>query len=89
MKTQHWYVYVLLCKGGSLYTGATNDVVKRLKRHQKGTGAKYTKAKLPVTLVYYETYATKSEALKREYAIKQMRRSDKFKLVFPLEKEND
>ena len=81
-----WYVYVLQCRGGSLYTGSTNDIEKRLKKHQRGKGAKYTKARLPVLLVYFETYTTKSQALKREYAIKQMSRKKKLAMVYPLEK---
>ena len=67
---------------GTLYTGWTNCLEKRLKAHNSGkNGAKYTKTKRPVTLVYYEGYATKEEAMSREYAIKQLTRAKKFALM--------
>lgn len=74
-------IYILECSDGSLYTGYTNRLAHRLETHQAGKGAKYTRARLPVKLVYCETCATKSEALKREYAVKQLVREDKLKLV--------
>lgn len=75
------YVYILKCADGSLYTGYTNDLKRRLKTHNIGKGAKYTRCRLPVELVYYETYETKNEAMKREYSIKQLSRADKVQLI--------
>ncbi len=75
------YVYILRCNDDSLYTGWTNNLEKRLKTHLAGKGAKYTKARLPVELVYYEEFEDKIEAMKREYKIKQLSRKEKLKLV--------
>ncbi|WP_461811627.1 GIY-YIG nuclease family protein [Faecalimonas sp.] len=75
------YTYIVRCSDGTLYTGWTNDLEKRIKNHNTGKGAKYTKTRTPVTLVYYETFSTKEEAMKREYAIKQMKRKEKEKLI--------
>ena len=75
------YTYIVECADGTLYTGWTNHLEKRIKSHNDGDGAKYTRARLPVRLVYYETFASKQEAMKREYAIKQMTRKDKLKLI--------
>lgn len=81
------YTYILECSDGTLYCGWTNDLGKRLTAHNSGKGAKYTKSRLPVKLVYYETFATPNEAMSREYSIKKMTRSEKIKLI--KEKEND
>lgn len=75
------YTYIVRCSDGTLYTGWTNDLEKRIKNHNTGKGAKYTKTRTPVTLEYYETFPTKQEAMKREYAIKQMTRKEKEKLI--------
>lgn len=75
------YVYIVQCHDGSLYTGWTTDVEKRVASHNAGTGAKYTKARRPVTLVYYEALDSKSEALKREAAIKKLSRTEKLELI--------
>jgi len=75
------YVYILRCNDDSLYTGWTNDLEKRIKAHSKGKGAKYTKARLPVELVYFEEYENKVEAMRREYAIKQLKRKEKLMLI--------
>ena len=75
------YTYILECKDGTYYTGWTNNLDKRLKDHNEGKGAKYTKPRLPVSLIYYEKFQTKEEAMRREYAIKRMSRSEKSKLV--------
>ncbi|QPW58728.1 GIY-YIG nuclease family protein [Clostridium botulinum] len=64
------YVYILECSDGTLYTGWTTDIGRRVKEHNNGKGAKYTKARRPVTLKYYEEFKTKNEAMKRECAIK-------------------
>lgn len=75
------YTYILECKDGTYYTGWTNNLEKRLKDHNEGRGAKYTKARLPVSLIYYEEFHTKEEAMRREYAIKHMTRSEKENLI--------
>ena len=75
------YVYILKCCDESLYTGWTNNLEKRLKAHSMGKGAKYTRAKLPVELVYYEEFKDKVEAQKREYAIKKLSREEKLSLI--------
>ena len=73
--------YILKCSDNSLYTGWTNDIKHRLKMHNEGKGAKYTKARLPVELVYFEEYENKIEAMRREYAIKQLKRKEKLMLI--------
>lgn len=69
------------CSDGTYYTGWTNNLQNRVATHNSGKGAKYTRARLPVQLVYYEEYATKSEAMKRECAIKRLSRKEKEKLI--------
>lgn len=76
-----YYVYMLRCGDGSLYTGSTNDVARRLYAHQRGKGAKYTRSRLPVTLVYQEAVSDRSAALRREAAIKALTRAEKLALV--------
>ena len=71
------YTYILECKDGSYYTGWTNNLEKRLKDHNDGKGAKYTRSRLPVRLIYFEEYETKEEAMSREFAIKRMTRKEK------------
>lgn len=75
------YTYILRCKDDSLYCGWTNDLHKRLAAHNAGKGAKYTRSRHPVTLVYYETFDTKEDAMRREYAIKQLSRTKKLQLI--------
>ena len=75
------YTYIVECADGSLYTGWTYDLVKRMESHNAGKGAKYTRSRLPVKLVYYELCNDKITAMKREYAIKQLERKDKLKLI--------
>ena len=75
------YTYILRCADGSLYTGWTNDLSRRVAAHQAGKGGKYTRARLPVELVYYEQFGTKSEAMRREWEIKQLSREEKLKLI--------
>jgi putative endonuclease len=75
------YTYILKCSDGTLYTGWTNDLEKRLAMHNLGKGAKYTKTRLPVVLVYSEEHQTKEEAMMREYKIKKMRRKQKLDLI--------
>ena len=76
------YTYMVKCADGTLYTGWTNCLEKRLKAHNSGrNGAKYTKTKRPVSLVYYEGFITKEEAMQREYQIKQLTRKRKLELI--------
>jgi len=76
-----WYVYMVRCADGSLYTGIAKDPARRLAEHNAGRGAKYTRGRLPVTLVYREAVANRGAALKREYAIKQLTAARKRDLV--------
>ena len=76
-----WVLYILRCGDGSLYTGIATDLAARLKKHRCGKGAAYTRSHLPVRLVYQEGPYTRSEALKREAALKRLRRSEKQALV--------
>ena len=75
------FTYIVRCADGTLYTGWTNDLKKRLEDHNLGRGAKYTRAHLPVILVYYESFETKAEAMRREAAIKKLSRSQKERLI--------
>lgn len=75
------YTYVLECRDGSLYTGWTNDLERRVREHNEGRGAKYTKSRRPVRLAYFETYETKEEAMRREYRIKRMSRREKLQMI--------
>ena len=76
-----WYLYILRCGDGTLYTGITTDVERRLEAHRQGRGAKYTRGRGPLELAYQEECGTHSEALKREYAIKQLSREEKENLI--------
>lgn len=82
------YVYILRCGDGSLYTGSTTDVSRRLTAHQKGNGAKYTRSRLPVELAYQEAVENWSAALRREAAIKRMTRSEKLSLIAAWRRED-
>ena len=75
------YTYIVKCSDKTFYTGWTNDLEKRIEMHNSGKGAKYTKARLPVELVYYEAFDTKEEAMSREWHIKRLSRSEKQKLI--------
>lgn len=76
------YTYLLRCADGTYYCGWTNDLDRRLKAHNEGKGAKYTRPRRPVVLAYYETFSTKEEAMRREYEIKQLPRKKKEELIF-------
>ncbi len=78
---QNNYVYILKCHDNTYYTGWTTDLLRRLKKHNDGTGAKYTRSRRPVKLVYYEILNSRSAALKREYDIKQLTRKQKEQLI--------
>ena len=75
------FTYIVECSDHTLYTGWTNDLEKRITAHNEGKGAKYTKTRRPVRLVYFETFATKEEAMSREYRIKQLSRRKKQQLI--------
>ena len=76
-----WYLYILRCGDGSLYTGITTDVPRRLEAHRQGKGAKYTRGRAPLILCYQEKCGTHSEALKRELAVKALTRAEKEALI--------
>lgn len=80
MDKQHVF-YVLECADGTFYAGYTNDLIKRIDVHNRGKGAKYTRARLPVWCIYKETYETKQLAMKAEYAFKQLRKIDKITYI--------
>lgn len=75
------YTYILQCNDGTYYTGWTNHLEARVKAHNEGKGAKYTRCRTPVALVYFEEFGTKEEAMRREAAIKRMKRKDKIRLM--------
>ncbi|MBR1866877.1 MAG: GIY-YIG nuclease family protein [Lachnospiraceae bacterium] len=75
------YTYIVQCRDGTLYTGWTNRLEERLRCHNAGRGAKYTRSRLPVRLVYYECHAARQAAMRREYAIKQLSRQEKLRLI--------
>ena len=75
------YVYIVECADGTLYSGWTNDLEKRIAAHNAGDGAKYTRSRRPVKLRYYETFEEKSKALRREYALKKLTRAEKIALI--------
>ena len=81
MAAENWTVYILQCADGSLYTGITNDLPRRLEQHNDGTGAKYTRGRGPHTLVFSESHAERSLALKREIHIKSLSRAEKLALL--------
>lgn len=81
LATGAWWVYLLKCRDGSLYTGVTTDVAARVATHSAGAGARYTRSRLPVELVYAEPVADRSAALRREAAIKRLSAADKRLLV--------
>ena len=76
-----WYLYILRCRDGSLYTGITTDVQTRLEAHRAGKGAKYTRGRGPLELVYSENCGDHSAALKREFQVKALSRAEKMKLI--------
>ena len=78
-----WRVYIIECSDGSLYTGITNDLDRRITAHNDGRGAKYTKSRRPVRLRYSEPAADRKNASQREYAIKSLRKDEKMRLITP------
>ena len=81
MTEKSWKLYILRCGDGSLYTGITVDVEARFAQHSNGTGAKYTRGRGPLELVYVEECEDHSQALKREYQVKSLSKNDKLKLI--------
>lgn len=81
MEDKKWFVYILRCGDGTLYTGMTDDVFRRVQIHNSGKGAKYTRGRTPVEAVYTEECESYSAALKREYAIKRLTRQQKMALI--------
>lgn len=81
MDEGNWWVYILRCADGTLYTGSTTDVARRLSQHNVGRGAKYTRARRPAELVYRELCGSRSAALRREAAIKGLSRAEKLALI--------
>lgn len=75
------YTYIVKCRDNTYYTGWTKDLDRRMQAHNRGNGAKYTRSRRPVCLVYYEAYGTKEEAMRREREIKRMSRKEKEKLI--------
>ncbi len=75
------FTYIVECSDHTLYTGWTKDLEKRIQAHNDGKGAKYTKTRRPVRLVYFETFSTKEEAMSREYRIKRLSRKEKEQLI--------
>lgn len=78
---EFWLVYILECRDGSLYTGITNHLERRLRQHNNGSASRYTRSRLPVTVVYHELCTGHSQALSRELTIKSSTRTDKQKLI--------
>ncbi len=76
-----YFVYIVECNDGSLYTGWTNDLDKRIEKHNSGAGAKYTRAHRPVKLVHAENFTSRREAMQREHAIKVLSRAEKLQLL--------
>ncbi|NQT47113.1 MAG: GIY-YIG nuclease family protein [Candidatus Omnitrophica bacterium] len=76
-----WHIYILRCNDGTLYTGSTTDIDRRLKEHNRRKGGAYTRSRLPVTLMYKEDCADQSTALKREAEIKRLTRKNKLELI--------
>ena len=81
------YTYILECADGTLYCGWTNHLKERVAAHNAGNGAKYTKNRRPVVLKYYETFSTKQEAMRREWAVKQLSRKEKLALIGQFQKQ--
>jgi putative endonuclease len=81
VKAGGWAVYFLRCEDGTLYTGATCDLERRLRQHSTGRGARYTRSRLPVSLVYREEARDRGAALRREAALKRLTRAEKLRLV--------
>ena len=80
-KKSKWHLYILKCGDGTLYTGITNDLARRLKQHNDGSASRYTRSRLPVKLIYEESCRSRSHALKKELAVKSLTRQEKDKYI--------
>lgn len=80
-KAEPWFLYMLRCSDGSLYTGVTNNLERRLTMHNKGTASRYTRTRLPVEMLYHETCASRTQAMVRECAVKAFSRKQKDELI--------
>ena len=80
-KTSAWVLYVLKCRDNTLYTGITNDVSRRVYQHNNGTASRYTRSRLPVKLIFSEPCRNRSQALKKEYGMKQLSRKEKIEYI--------
>ncbi len=78
---KHWFLYILQCNDGTLYTGITNDLSRRLAQHGDGNGSRYTRTRRPITLIYQEPCRGRSGALKKEHAVKQLSKKGKEKYI--------
>lgn len=88
MEEKKYYTYILLTERNTLYCGYTDDVEKRFEKHQRGEGAKYTHVNKPIKIVYKKEFATKSEAMKEEYRIKKLKKSEKLALINSIQLKN-
>ncbi|HXP52463.1 MAG TPA: GIY-YIG nuclease family protein [Bacteroidia bacterium] len=79
--TETWYTYILECSDGALYVGTTNNIAERVLKHNTGKGAKYTRGRGPVTLLYSHSFESRSEACKREYELKKHSRTEKLDII--------
>jgi predicted GIY-YIG superfamily endonuclease len=77
-----WYLYILKCRDGTLYTGITNDLKRRVDQHNNGTASRYTRSRLPVTVLFHERCLNKSSALKKECRIKALSRTEKEEYIY-------
>jgi predicted GIY-YIG superfamily endonuclease len=80
-KTSAWVLYILKCRDNTLYTGITNDVSRRVEQHNHGTASRYTRSRLPVKLIFSEPCRNRSQALKKEYGVKQLSRKEKIEYI--------
>jgi predicted GIY-YIG superfamily endonuclease len=76
-KKSKWFLYILKCSDGTLYTGITNDIARRIRQHNEGSASRYTRSRLPVKLLYRESCRGRSQALKKEFAVKSLSRKEK------------
>ncbi|MCX6340520.1 MAG: GIY-YIG nuclease family protein [Candidatus Aureabacteria bacterium] len=81
MAVRRWHVYIIRCRDGTLYTGVTNDLERRINDHNRGTGCRYTRGRGPVKLLYRESFRSRSSALRREARIKALGREEKLMLI--------
>ena len=81
MQREVYYTYIVCCRDETLYTGWTTNLEARIRKHNMGTGARYTRSRRPITLVYYEIFESRHEAMSRKAKIKQMNRGEKLEMI--------